>query len=323
MHCNRQNYRWVLGSDDPSWTQAIVISALSSLPHLQEFHITIGNDSYPLQIDCLSGLKKIKVSLTRTPFQADDSYYPRILEGLATVIASSPQLAHLEVNSNGAWYSGDSAPTLHSLLEKVPQDIPLQLTHLTLCGISARLDSQTLPHLRSLVYLNLDCLYPMLPTTNPYHAPQMLESASTATGVYAILDRQNIHLKHVVIGCMMNDVILDYLGSYSGLETLDLRSPSSSSPNAAEVSDTLSHKFYTSVLPKHINSLRVLKIRPAYEGGWCYNTDKVYSVLAQCTKLRSLSIALNSVPTINLHHRMQLRHYDPQWSRSDHFDDAV
>jgi hypothetical protein len=41
----------------------------------------------------------------------------------------------------------------------------------------------------------------------------------------------------------------------------------------------------------------VLKIRPGYEGGWCYNPKDVSQavVLSQCNKLRSLSVALISI----------------------------
>jgi hypothetical protein len=69
------------------------------------------------------------------------------------------------------------------------------------------------------------------------------------------------------------------ISAHSGLETLDLLSLSFDSEKESEA---LSQQFYKSVLPKHSDSMQVLKIRPNYEGGWCYDVDDVSVVLAQC-----------------------------------------
>jgi hypothetical protein len=50
-------------------------------------------------------------------------------------------------------------PTLHEILNKVPEDCPLQLTHLALDRMCVCVDSFTLPHLRYLVSLDLDFRY--------------------------------------------------------------------------------------------------------------------------------------------------------------------
>lgn len=82
--------------------------------------------------------------------------------------------------------------------------------------------------------------------------------------------------------------------SYSGLETLKVTSTSFST--IAQSDSLTSYRFYNAVLPKHVNSIRVLNIQCSYEEaqGWCYNLDDIPAVLGQCNKLRSLSVALTS-----------------------------
>jgi hypothetical protein len=108
-----------------------------------------------------------------------------------------------------------------------------------------------------------------------------------------MLKQEKIHLKQASVSVPVNDTILDYLHSYSGLESLDLYHICS---DGEEESNALSYRFFKSVLPKHIDSIQVLSIRPSYEGGWCYNADDISLLLAKCNQLRSLSVALASPP---------------------------
>ena len=110
------------------------------------------------------------------------------------------------------------------------------------------------------------------------------------TDILAALHLEKIYLKQLVINTMPNDAILDYLGSFSGLEKLELSYFPSGS---ADESGALARRFYRSVLPKHVKSIQVLKIQPCYEGCWCYNPEHV-SILSQCSKLRSLSVCVPS-----------------------------
>jgi hypothetical protein len=130
-----------------------------------------------------------------------------------------------------------------------------------------------------------------------------------------MLKQEKIHLKRASISGPVNDTILDYLHSYSGLESLDLYHIYSDSE---EESNALSHRFFKSVLPKHVDSIRVLKIQPSYEGGWCYNADDISLLLAKCIQLRSLSVALASPPVKSAYDHNAHHYTDDTVSFHDH-----
>jgi hypothetical protein len=219
-----------------------VIDALTGLPHLQDLQLTVyGGPSSLLQLYCLSGLKKISITGTCT------DYHSNIVDGIAEAIANSPELVYLEVKTCNYDRSFEAIMLLHDLLSKVPQSSPLRLTHLVLSGMFARIDSSTLPHLCSLVFLNLDCLYEPLPAYDSSNTfiNQTLGCVYKIPDIYRMLNREKIHLKHVVIG-EVDDVILDYLQSYSGLETLKV---SSTGFSTTAQSNAMGYGFSTPCCP--------------------------------------------------------------------------
>jgi len=288
---NLETVRWTVQFYDPSWTEIAVIRGLARLPQLQDLQLLLYrdrpfserlDDGYKfIQLNLLSGLKKFSLSGRRD-----------IVSGLAGLIAKCPQLVHLEIKLSHYGVSWETTSTLHDLLSKVPEDHPLQLTHLALDKMGICIDSFTIPHLRSLTSLDL---------RNTSETLEWAYSTSTSD-TFAILKKEGILLKHVVV----SDVgIFDYLCSYSGLETLDLCSMTFES---VEESNTFARTFYKCVLPQLVHSLQVLKIQPEYEGRWCFNPEDDFQSVAlfQCNKLRSLSVALNSTSflrSINFHSR--------------------
>ena len=239
-----------------------------------------------MQFDRLSGLKKISLS----------GYYgdrPRdIIGGLAKLIAICPRLVHLKVNlGHHDTMMSPETLTLHDLLNKVPEDHQLQLTHLALNSMGIRIDPSTLPHIRSLISLDLMNLpAPSNLTDDADHSSERMETASSTSDICEILKQEGIYLKHVVVSDA--EGVFDYLCSYSGLETLELCSMSFDS---VEDSNASAQTFYKSVLPQLVHSLHVLKIQPKQEGRWCFNPEDDFQSVAlfQCNKLRSLSVALN------------------------------
>lgn len=285
----------MINGSDPSWTQRTVIDSLTSLSRLQDFKLTLNTtlihlDSPvpPLHLGRLSGLKKISI----TGRSVD--YHYHIISGLAEAIAKSPRLVHLEVinTSNIMNHPGDVIVSLHALLSKVPKGRPLQLTCLRLHRIYAHMDTFAIPNLRSLTCLDLGYIWePELPAGYP---TDLHEFSTMVTEIFAALNREAIHLKHVIIP-YIDDAIIRYLSSFSGLETLEFWTHSSNTKD----SNDMSYRFYTSALPKHVETLRVLTIRPQYEGGWCYNIPYALVVLAQCTNLRSLAVAVSFKYTLD------------------------
>ena len=291
--------RWAVQIYDPSWTEPTVIQGLTRLSQLQDLQLTLNRTAIFVrsvgdihwQLERLPGLKKISLS-------GNHIHRPRdIISGLAGLIAKSPQLVHLEVKPGFLGISQEP-PTLHDVLNKVPEDRPLRLTHLALNRTRVCVDSSTLPHLRSLISLDLRnlCAPPDL-TNDANSTSERLEGGACSTSdICAILKREAIYLKHLVV----SDVgVFDYLCSYSGLETLDLCSMSF---NNVEESNASARMFFGSVLPQLVDSLQVLKIQPKKEGRWCYSPDYVFQSFAfsRCDKLRSLSIALNSTSIIHI-----------------------
>ena len=277
---------------DPSWTEAAVIRGLSKLPQLQDLQLIL-NRVRPrsvgqtcIQLELLSGLKKISLS-------GDYIFLPRdFVSSLAGLIAKSPQLVHLEVKLGYYGIFPESTPTLQDVLCKVPEDRPLQLTHLALNKTGILIDAFTLSHFRSLISLDLrDLPSPSIVIDLLDLTSERLDWTCPTSDIWAVLKQEDIYLKHVAVSDV--EGVFDYLCSYSGLETLDLCSMSFGD---VEESNTFAHTFYNSVLPQLVNSLQVLSIQPKHEGRWCFNPedDSQFVVLSQCSKLRSLSVALNS-----------------------------
>ena len=313
--------RWAIQVHDPSWTEAAVIRGLNRLPQLQDLQLIL-NRVRPrgqtcIQLDLLSGLKKFSLS-------GDYIFLPRdIVSSLAGLIAKSPQLVHLEVKLGYYGIFPESTPTLQDVLSKVPEDRPLQLTHLALHNTGILIDSSTLSHLRSLISLDLRDLpspFIVINFMDPNSHSEILPVDWTCptSDICAVLKQEGIYLKHVVVSDV--EGVFDYLCSYSSLETLDLRSMSFG--NVHE-SNTFARTFYKSVLPQLVHSLQVLKIQPKREGRWCFNPEDDFQSIAlfQCNKLRSLSVALKSTSflrSINYFSRDCVLH-----QYKDNLDDAV
>ena len=287
----------------------MVIRGLARLPQLQDLQLTLNRHTPfersvgQIQLDRLSRLKKFSLL-------GNHIHQPcGIISGLAGLIAKSPQLVHLELKLGHFGISSET-PTLHDVLNKVPEDHPLQLTHLALVRTGICIDSSTLPHLRSLISLDLRNLpAPSNLSDDAHH--------TSTSDICAILKQEGIYLKHIVVSDV-GVTVFDYLCSYSGLETLDLCSMSFST---IEESNASACTFFKFVLPQLVHSLQVLKIQPKFEGPWCFDPEDVFqsAVFSQCNKLRSLSVALHSTSFIqSIYHLDRVRH-----QFNDNLDDAV
>ena len=255
------------------------MDAIKTLPSLKFIELVIEDATSGLQLDSLRNLESIKIF--------GDSHYcfGNIMEPLALLIANSPNLHTIHV---GPTYSyGDGlATTLHHLVKRCPSDRVLPLKDLGLRSLFVKLDNTTLRHLQHLTSLTL--------------LNVRVESDSNALSIdngeishpneiWATLKAINVHLNEIDAddGCA---AFLDYISSYSGLKRLRLAPNNFSNP---EDSDLAAHCFYGSSLGKHVSSLEELRVRPPFEGGWCFG-DRALAVISQCRKLKLLEGSLVS-----------------------------
>jgi hypothetical protein len=141
---------WNISEEDPVWAAESVINSLSSLPLLENLELTVlSSPCVSLPWNKLAGLRSITLS-------GYDSHIPlqSLVQQLGEAIANSPQLSYLGLHCGQSSACHDS-PTLHDLLRMVSSSNPLRLKHLRLDGWCTRLDSITLPHLKSITSLDL------------------------------------------------------------------------------------------------------------------------------------------------------------------------
>jgi hypothetical protein len=277
----------------PKWTGKSIITGLTSLPLLEDVElINMTASCTGLPLNQLAGLRRIVLS-----GYCDDSdgFRKNIVQQLGHVIANCPQLSHLDVESG--LYREDNTPTLHDLLGKVSPGNPLPLKHLGLTDWRMRLDSITLPHLKSIVSLKID--NNMLPLTSnvtdssPSHhsdnIPLLDDYSSENHEIWETLQKEGIYPTRITTD-IINDALLNYLASHPGLEELTFTYANSS--NRAK-SNELADKFYWRVLPKHIASLTKLTINATFEGNWCFGRHNV-SIISRAQGLVHLAVGLNS-----------------------------
>ena len=133
--------------------QDAIIDVITNLPLLETLQLSMTNHSSSSpQLNYLSGLKSIALSVN-SAYIYDEHV---VLSTLADAIGQSPGLTHLELHPG----SSKMTPSLRDLVAKVPRSTPLHLTHLFLDHVLLRLDAFTIPHLRSLAFLELSYSLP-------------------------------------------------------------------------------------------------------------------------------------------------------------------
>ena len=287
---------WNISCQNPKWTGKSIITGLTSLPLLESVELINKTASCTgLPLNQLAGLRRIVLS---GYCDGSDAFRKNIVQQLGHVIANCPQLSHLEVKSGlyRAHSAGDNTPTLHDLLGKVSPGTLLPLRHLGLTDWRMRLDSITLPHLKSIASLKID--NNMLPLTSnvtdssPSHhsdkIPLLDDYSSENHEIWETLQKEGIYPIRITTD-IIDHALLNYLASHPGLEELTFTYANSSNRTK---SDELANKFYWRVLPKHIASLTKLTIRAAFEGNWCFGRHNV-SIISRAQELVHLAVGLN------------------------------
>ncbi|KAF5362859.1 hypothetical protein D9758_007029 [Tetrapyrgos nigripes] len=87
--------------------------------------------------------------------------------------------------------------------------------------------------------------------------------------LFSGLQSEQIYLRRLVVDILIEPV-LDYTGTYSGLEVLSLKGPKwYSQPTSDESAD----RFYEEILPLHNGSLVKLEMEPEFESRWCFGEN--------------------------------------------------
>lgn len=190
----------------------------------------------------------------------------RILDVIPSLLASSPDVYRLDLVNFSA--PNTAFPSVRNIFPSLPSATYRPVEHLSIEGQFLLPPSDVtflIPHLRLLASLQI-------------HIMNVPEQFWTA------LRTEKIFLQHISV-VMMDDALLEYLGSYSGIMTLSLTFTQSES-------DARGRRFWKMVLPKHVKTIKELFVHPNTPGEWCLN-DGALRILAQCENLEILRVIVD------------------------------
>ncbi|KAK0194823.1 hypothetical protein F5146DRAFT_922911, partial [Armillaria mellea] len=101
---------------------------------------------------------------------------------------------------------------------------------------------------------------------------------------WSALRIEMIHLRDVSVD-MVNDALLEYLESYSGVRSMMLIVRD-------QEGDDSPPQFWHNILPKHADTLVDLYVQPEYGGGWCLD-NKSLDAIRQCKRLEILRVTVD------------------------------
>jgi hypothetical protein len=117
--------------------------------------------------------------------------------------------------------------------------------------------------------------------------PQLNGLSSTDQEIWDTFRCEGIHLEAVSVD-RIEDGLLSYLASYSGLRRLTIDNAGADSETA---SNRLADIFFQSALVPHVQSLVALSCPASFEGRWCFGTHNT-GVMTQLHLLRSLCMSV-------------------------------
>ncbi|KAK0439527.1 uncharacterized protein EV420DRAFT_1583665 [Desarmillaria tabescens] len=100
---------------------------------------------------------------------------------------------------------------------------------------------------------------------------------------WSALRIEMIHLEDVSVD-IVNDALLEYLGSYSGSRSMMLIT--------RQEDDNGSSQFWNSILPRHADTLVELYVLPDHAGGWCLD-NKSLNYIRLCKRLEILRVKVD------------------------------
>ena len=218
-------------------TERKVLDTLATLPHISEFFVNYIRPpltpSIPLDKLRNGHLQSLVINGSFRVAAPEDNF----LESLSDLLFNNPRLAHLELILD------DLAQPFHfSDLFKRPSPSILRLRTLILSGWLLECTPEVTAHLQSLQRLEL-------------HSGVIVEPE-----VWAMFKKHQVSLRHLHT-CQLNEELLDYLDSFSTLETLSFNHQLAPGPGTEE-SRSISRRFFERVLVRHTESLQTLRVQP-------------------------------------------------------------
>ncbi|PBK68076.1 hypothetical protein ARMSODRAFT_294027 [Armillaria solidipes] len=110
-----------------------------------------------------------------------------------------------------------------------------------------------------------------------------------APELWSAMRIEKICLRDVSVD-IVNDALLEYLVSYSGVKSMTLVPKQPVMPSHVDVS----FRFWGEILPKHADTLLQLCVQPNYKrsGGWCLDTRSL-DAIRQCKRLEILGVQVD------------------------------
>jgi hypothetical protein len=191
-------------------------------------------------------------------------------DGLGAAIANNPGLLHL--NIGGQFLDeGKDATLLPEIFAFVPLEQTMCLQRLELSWFQIQNWAPILRHLQQLESLRL------------YGHRQIYGTDS----IWMSLSESGVNLRHIDVD-YVDGGLLNYLASFSGLKTL--RITASYLPHDV-VTGEHAFSFFTTILPRHAQSLESITILVHPQDKFCFHTDYSSSLLC-CQQLTSLSLSI-------------------------------
>lgn len=193
------------------------------------------------------------------------------ISDLVPAIASSPSLTSFKLSTcyGNIPYTGSvHCASLQKILASRPPLVSLKLRN---------------------VPIHTEGLAPILSSLKTLKVTAMSRAHAVDWGaLWTTLRENRIHLEVIsVIGTeKATNEFFEYLQSYTGLQKLSIKF---FRMEDQRVEDDAGARFWQKVLPHHVDTIVKLKVKPYYEGSWCYG-PMVSAVLVQCLALKELQI---------------------------------
>jgi hypothetical protein len=254
-----------MGQLSVSSTNEGIIRCLSRLPQLIDLDIECRTGTFPC-ISSFKGLQRLSVS-------GIDSG----CDGLSTLVANSPGLSHLNIAARRPRIRTPT-PLLPDIFALLPPGRTMSIRSLGLSYFQMHIKSDMLPHLRSLESYRL---HHHRPISHQFSGPPRFQNTIS----WNSLRISGVHLRHLDVDYVDN-ALVDYLASSSGLETLRFEL----SPHESDFPKGLAYGFFTA-MSGHAKSLKSLFVLVSSSSDWCFHVDYINPLLL-CKELKMLSMSI-------------------------------